>query len=433
MKVAIIGGGLAGIAAAYTLLDDDRVQKVHLFEASGRYGGRARTDTTSIPGFAFDMGAQYIQDPTINPLTAIAKELGFTTIEEDAEYKLRVERDGQWVDRKTTTRAVQNVVDEIQASYDKAAEKPNVIVARKPRVDSDPELFGHATSSFGPFTESVETWQYIAADRAREKEGDGRNNLFVKEGIGTLVSKYGRKLRERTRYVERLDACVTKIAHGEERVTVSTSSGSETFDACIVTVPVAVLGSDAIEFHPLLPESHRTALNVLRLGSYKKLALRLRTAPPTIQAGTNYYLVNDDPRGVWQYYRLPFYPDVLVAHASGEFARELDQLEDRDVLALFKSAVQEANDGVHFTTGKAMTNWSCDPAALGAYSYSAFVGGGPDDRQAFNARVLLAEPVGLVHFAGEATNCDYYGTLQGAYFEGCRAAAEVLIHVNAAS
>ncbi len=436
MKVAIIGGGLAGIAAAYALLDGDRACKVHLFEANGRYGGRARTDATSIPGFAFDMGAQYIQDPTINPLTSIANELGFETIEEDAEYMLRVEEDSQWVDEKTTTPPVQNVVDEIQASYDKAAKRPNVVVARMPRVDNDPELFGHATSPFGPFTESAETSQYIAADRAREKGGDGKNNLFVKEGIGTLVAKYGRNLRDRyeTRYVERMNQRVIKIAHDEQQVTVSTSERSETFDACIVTVPVSILANGSLSFDPPLPEFHLKAVNVLRLGSYKKLALRLRTSPPEIEPGTNYYLVNDDPRGVWQYYRLPFYPDVLVAHAAGEFARQLDQFKDSDVFALFKEAIQRAyDDGIRFTTGKAITNWSLERTALGAYSYTAFVGGGPEDPDALRARAALAEPVGLVHFAGEATNCDYYGTLQGAYFEGCRAAAEVLSGAAGAS
>ncbi len=56
MKVAIVGGGLAGIAAAHTLLGDARVSEVHLLEAAGGYGGRASTDSTSIPGFAFDKG-----------------------------------------------------------------------------------------------------------------------------------------------------------------------------------------------------------------------------------------------------------------------------------------------------------------------------------------------------------------------------------------
>jgi protoporphyrinogen oxidase len=145
MKVAIVGGGLAGIAAAYTLLGDPSVTEVHLLEAEGGYGGRASTDTTSIPGFAFDMGAQYIQDPTLNPLTQIAKDLGFETVEEDADYKLRVDDDGTWEDVDTTDPEVLAVVQGIQTSYTLAKTKPNVVVAAKPRFDTQVEMFGHAT------------------------------------------------------------------------------------------------------------------------------------------------------------------------------------------------------------------------------------------------------------------------------------------------
>src|SRR4051812_34460948 len=222
MKVAIVGGGLAGIAAAYTLLADPGVTEVHLLEAEGGYGGRASTDTTSIPGFAFDMGAQYIQDPTLNPLTQIAKDLGFETIKEVDDYKLRADKNGTWQDVDTTDPEVVAVVKSIKKSYNLAKVKPNVVVAAKPRFDTQVEMFGHATSPYGPFTESAETWQYLAADRAREAAGDGAENLFVKRGIGTLVSAYGQLLPGlyKARYKARFGTRVTSIAHSDSGVTV---------------------------------------------------------------------------------------------------------------------------------------------------------------------------------------------------------------------
>lgn len=429
MKVAIIGGGLAGIAAAYKLLADTKVTEVHLLEATGRYGGRALTDTESIPGFAFDKGAQYIQDPSRNPLTAIALKLGFKTEEEHADYRLRVETEEGWESLPVTEPAVQEVVDAIQASFDIASTKPNVITAPKPTKLSDAQLFGHATSTYGPFTESAETWQYIAADRAREAPGDGQPNLFVTQGVGSLVAKYGQQLKPTfgSRYVEHFGATVSKLTYDDDKVTVSFGANSLTVDACIVTVAVGVLGAGTIAFEPPLPATHVNALKVLRLGSYKKLALRLRTAPDDIVPGTNYYLVEDEPQGVWQYYRLAYAPDVLVAHAAGNFAAALDALPNSDVFTLFKKRIENACSGVFFTTGKAITNWSDTPSVRGAYSYSAFIGGGPDDPDALRARSALATPVKRMHFAGEATNLKCYGTLQAAYFEGERAAAEVLI------
>ncbi|MGH8779295.1 flavin monoamine oxidase family protein [Paraburkholderia sp.] len=433
MKVAIIGGGVAGIAAAYALLADKRVTAVHLLEATGRYGGRARTDTASIPGFAFDKGAQCIQDPTRNPLTEIAKKLGFETVEEDAGYRLRVETEDGWKTLPTTEPAIQAIVDEIQASFNENSQKPNVIVAGKPRRTDAAELFGHATSTYGPFTESAETWQTIAADRAREAEGDGANNLLVTKGIGSLVAAWGQKLRPTSgsSYIEHFGAVVSRIVYDDDKVTLTYDSQRLTVDACIVTVPVSVLGNGSIVFEPPLPDTHRNALKVLRLGSYKKLALRLRTPPADIVPGTHYYLAEDDPPGVWQYYRLPYADDVLIAHAAGDFAAALDGLPDSEVFKLFKTRIQTACDGVFFTTGRALTNWSNEPAARGAYSYSAFIGGGPDDPDALRARNALTVPVKRLYFAGEATDPACYGTLQAAYFSGERAAQAVLADVHA--
>jgi len=429
MKVAIVGGGLAGIAAAHTLLGDGDVSEVHLLEAAGGYGGRARTDSKSIPGFAFDMGAQYIQDPTTNPLTEIAKDLGFETVKEDASYELRVDDDGTWKNVDTTDPEVLAVVNGIQLSYSVAKTQPNVVVAAKPRFDTQVEMFGHATSPYGPFTESAETWQYLAADRAREAAGDGAENLFVKRGVGTLVTAYGQLLPTlyKDRYKVRFDTRVTSIAHAGSGVTLTLgTSGTLAVDACIVTVPVAVLGSGAIKFEPALPAAYTNALKALRMGSYKKLALKLRTDPADIVPGTNYYLIEAEPEGVWQCYRLPYAPDVLVGHAAGDFAAALDAMEDKDVFDLFKAGIQSAFDGVYFTTGKAITNWSGNPNALGAYSYTAFIGGGPKDPVPLKARSDLGVPLGKLHFAGEATNLQCYGTLQAAYFEGVRAAEAVL-------
>ena len=431
MKVAIIGGGLAGISAAYTLLNSRNVTEVHLLESSGGFGGRARTDSTSIPGFAFDMGAQYIQDPDINPLVQIAKDLKFTTVEENAAYMLRVDTDDGWKDESTTTTDVQDIVDGIQASYDTAETQPNAIVAPKPSFDTQVEMFGHATSTYGPFTESAETWQYIAADRAREAGGAHGNNLFVMQGIGTLVASYGQQLAKLypTRFTAHFNTTVKTVRYGDDSATVAwgnSSSSALQVDACIITVPVSVLGNGVIAFTPALPKAYTDALKAVRLGSYKKLALKLRNAPDSIVPGTNYYLIETAPQGVWQYYRLPYAPQVLVAHAAGDFAAALDGMADNDVFNLFKANIQAAYDDVFFTTGKAITNWSKAPGVNGAYSYTAFIGGGPTDPSTLAARTTLGKPLKKLHFAGEATNLDYYGTLQAACFEGERAANEVL-------
>ena len=71
-------------------------------------------------------------------------------------------------------------------------------------------------------------------------------------------------------------------------------------------------------------------------------------------------------------------------------------------------------------TGALVTRWAADPFARGSYSFLA-VGSSPDDQRA------LAEPVGeRLHFAGEATQEEFFATVHGAYLSGLREAERIL-------
>jgi len=69
--VVIVGAGVAGLAAARTLMAAHK--SVLVLEARDRIGGRAVTDSTTF-GFPFDHGAQYIEAGKTNPAMAILKE-----------------------------------------------------------------------------------------------------------------------------------------------------------------------------------------------------------------------------------------------------------------------------------------------------------------------------------------------------------------------
>ena len=66
------------------------------------------------------------------------------------------------------------------------------------------------------------------------------------------------------------------------------------------------------------------------------------------------------------------------------------------------------------------SSWEVEPFALGAYSFTA-IGSSKRHRRA------LAEPVGRLLFAGEATHEDFFATVHGALLSG-RKAAETLLH-----
>ena len=65
------------------------------------------------------------------------------------------------------------------------------------------------------------------------------------------------------------------------------------------------------------------------------------------------------------------------------------------------------------------TDWRRDPFALGSYSYIP-MGASAADMRSFQ------RPVGAVHFAGEHTVPEFFGTVHAAFVSGLRAAGDIL-------
>jgi protoporphyrinogen/coproporphyrinogen III oxidase len=90
LPVAIIGGGITGLTAAYRLAAQGRA--VRLFDASPRLGGNIRTDRSD--GWLLEAGPNSIQ--LTSPLASLAKELGLTPLVASAAAKNRyIVRDGR--------------------------------------------------------------------------------------------------------------------------------------------------------------------------------------------------------------------------------------------------------------------------------------------------------------------------------------------------
>src|SRR5690606_32202639 len=75
MRIAIIGGGLAGLTAAAYLSEERGVEGV-LFERSPQLGGRAFTYEKA--GFTLNYGAHAIYGIDRHTLTILEKELGMS-------------------------------------------------------------------------------------------------------------------------------------------------------------------------------------------------------------------------------------------------------------------------------------------------------------------------------------------------------------------
>jgi predicted NAD/FAD-binding protein len=92
MRVAVVGSGIAGLAAAYWLAP---IHDVSVFEAEDRIGGHAHSVTVRDGGDAFpvDTGFLVFNDRTYPILTALFDRLGVRGRLSDMSFSVRDERD----------------------------------------------------------------------------------------------------------------------------------------------------------------------------------------------------------------------------------------------------------------------------------------------------------------------------------------------------
>src|SRR5437762_7844510 len=95
VDVAVIGAGAAGIGAARRLADKGSVS-VLVLEARDRVGGRVHTIEPA--GFPLDRGAEWLHSADRNPLSPIARELGFSIHHRPPEWRTRLRRSGATVE-----------------------------------------------------------------------------------------------------------------------------------------------------------------------------------------------------------------------------------------------------------------------------------------------------------------------------------------------
>lgn len=467
-RIAIVGAGSAGLAAANTLLEAGH--EVHIYEASEAIGGRVVTEQWDLGNgnlFYFEKGAQYIQDSFVNPWTAIALNQDFALVDEnDMNSIVRTNESGPWQEFPVAfgpdgeppdgVAALPNLNAAFTYAYaiNTSAEnlhQLNQPVIAPPPTPLDPEhQLGAALSFYSPLSESMEPWRYLLSDLERQvvppDPPGGGPNRFVSAGLQNLLIAFGDHLQ--TQYAGQLffhfAREVLAITPGDgglglqAKVLNGPGEENEAFRYCIVTASVNVIQN--IEFNPPLNAEVTIPLQYLRLGSYKKIALHVQQLPPAILENTQYTLntpVADVAGGnvVWQYWRWQLQPAILMVTVTGSQAAELDALENAAVVTMAVNALSNAylQEGVQqgdwTVLRSGVTNWSDATFVQGAFSCTLPATNlGADNPTAFNARPTLQDTVQgtCVLFAGEATDTNAYGTLSGSFAQGVAAARRII-------
>jgi monoamine oxidase len=402
VEVVVVGGGAAGVAAAKHL--HRASVNCLLVEARPRLGGRAYTVVDS-SGFTLDLGCGWLHSADRNPWVRVAEAEGVALDKTLPPWQRRTLETGF---PRAEQNDFQNAMAEFFARLEQAAQGDKDVAAAT--LLEPGNRWNGLINSVGTYISGGDLDRLSVKDFDRYEDSGVNYRAF--KGYGALIADYGADIPQMR------DCPVRKIDHRGQRLRIETDKGAITADRAIVTVPSAVLATEAITFASALPDKIAAARG-LPLGLADKLFLSLESAEE-FEKETRLF-GRTDRNGTGGYHLRPFGRPLIEAYFAGGLAAELEAGGDH---AFFEYAVSElvglfGNDFSRRLKPVQVHRWANDPYALGSYSFA--LPGFADCRQ------KLAAPVdNRLFFAGEACSAHDFSTAHGGYFTGVAAAEQVI-------
>jgi monoamine oxidase len=205
---------------------------------------------------------------------------------------------------------------------------------------------------------------------------------------------------------------------------VETPAGKITARAAIVTVSSNVLAAGNIKFAPDIPKRALDAAAKLSLGSYDRIALQMPGNPLGLSRDDRLIEQSNSTRTALLYANMGG-SSLCTIDVAGSFGRDLSAQGEQAMSAfavewLSKLFGSEAAAAVKKSSA---TRWNAQPFVLGAMSVAA--------PGAQGSRKILTDPIGCMYLAGEATHETLWGTIDGAWESGERAAEAALRRIGA--
>jgi monoamine oxidase len=453
-NVAVIGGGLAGLAAATELAR--RGIAARIFEADNRVGGRVHSVRGVFPGQVAELGGEFI-GTSHNAMLGYARMLGLTLedasmfpgaryfdfggqryseaqmVEEFRGFAASMRQDLGTLGTPTADRFT-----EAESLYDYMS--LDDYLQLHGAGDTLRKLIGAAyATEYGTGidqTSALSFLRFAHADKRSKFAAFGTQadvHLHVVEGTDRIATGLAERLPVPPTLGHRLVA-MHKRANGQIRLTfdVAGRSVQSDHDAVVMTLPFTVLRRIHLDSSLGLPAWKRFAINSAVTGDNSKLMVGFRESFWYTRHGLNGSGYSDRPtlQATWETNAVKGGAEggILTRYLGGEMARTQDDTRLQSEASRFLGDLETVLPGAlrgarvdgngHIVTAGA--NWATNPLSKGSYASTR---PGYFTTSAHHE----AKPIGNLMFAGDHTSSFYewQGFMEGAALSGLRAAGEV--------
>jgi monoamine oxidase len=419
LDVIIIGAGAAGLAAARELKQAGKSFVV--LEARERVGGRVLTTIDAHTALPVELGAEFIHGEAKASMALLDEAALFTVPVVGSHYRAdrgAIEPMGDSFKRMSRVFKKMNSDRKEDRSFQEFLdERPGGLRLREER-----ELAAAFVRGFN----AADPW-YIS-ERALAQSGNpvegARKAARALDGYTALIDV----MADPVQLQLRLGQPVQQVLWERHHVQVTTAQG-EALHArqLITTIPLPHLQQRAIIFEPDIARI-RAAADHLVMGHVVRIVFVLSERVWEDKRELDDVAYLHTPRktfSVW-WTQHPLRVPMITGWSGGPPAAELSHAGRAEVeatalrelgavLRVRRARLEQLVQSIYYH------DWSADPYSLGAYSYVG-VGGADAPKQ-------LTRPVEMtLFFAGEATDSENSGTVEGAIASGQRAARQCLRH-----
>ena len=417
-QVVVVGAGVSGLTVAKALANSG--VSVVVLESGDRIGGRI--DTRRLGGAAQDMGASWVMGTNMsNPVAQYLNWKGVSLQNDSVPYHMFEEGTGY---------LNQGQLNQLWSRWENFTSMLPFLrntLGPNANIDQGIELFlntmgysgiGRERTRYMIQTEAETIYAGSIYDLSLEwfweDSAFSGPIAFPQGGYGQLVDYLAEGLDIR------LNTPVTSIHHLSNKVVVPTPQETLHADHAVVTVSLGVLKSGAIQFNPPLPVAKTDAIARLGMSGMEKVVL---TFDNVFWSSVNDLYFKSLLDGEFSYVKdMTSFTGTptIVAFSGGDYAAQMSSQPESQLVDRLVTVLGSLNgSSPPLPTGSHVTRWGADPDFLGSYSHWV-VGSSPADN------VSLSLPEGRLHFAGEATDQLYFGTVHGAMLSGMREAGLLL-------